>query len=180
MMIVPSNVSRERLNNPTMPSQSLNAASINSLSARNRHEWLSALSQETATKLFNRWCFWLRNDQKEPPGPWRIWLFLGGRGAGKTLAGAHFISDGILKDKMHRVGVIGATHHDVRAVMVEGESGLLKLSETATFEPSNRRITWPSGAIATVLSADEPDSLRGHQFDAIWIDGDRAPRKSSR
>ena len=153
-----------------MPLPNLNAGLINSLSASARREWLESLTPEAAAKLNSGWWFWLRDEQREPAGSWRTWLLLGGRGAGKTLAGAHFIANGIGNETMRRVGVIGATHHDVRAVMVEGESGLLKLSQHAIFEPSNRRIKWPNGAVATVLSADEPDSLRGRQFDALWLD----------
>lgn len=80
---------------------------------------------------------------------------------------------------MQRIGLIGATFNDARAVMIEGASGLLMASAGAVFEPSNRRIKW-SGAVATVLSADEPDGIRGHQFDAIWADGDRAPKKGAK
>jgi hypothetical protein len=140
------------------------------LSANARRAILSSLTQNEAAKLAEQWRFWLRDEQLAPGDDWRIWLFLGGRGAGKTLAGAHWLADGIRHERMHRVGVIGATFNDARAVMIEGESGLLKLCDEATFEPSNRRIKWPAGAIATVLSADEPDSLRGHQFDALWLD----------
>lgn len=38
------------------------------------------------------------------------------------------------------------------------------------YEPSKRRLTWPSGAIATTYSADEPDRLRGPQHDLAWAD----------
>jgi hypothetical protein len=167
---VPSNAPYKMRGKSPMPSPRLNAASINSLSAKARRDFLSSLDQADATRLLEHWWFWLRGEQHAPGGGWRIWLFLGGRGAGKTLAGAHWIADGIRHERMRRVGVIGATHNDARAVMIEGESGLLKLCDEATFEPSNRRIVWPSGAVATVLSADEPDSLRGHQFDALWLD----------
>ncbi len=71
---------------------------------------------------------------------------------------------------MKRIALVGATFHDARAVMIEGESGLLRVTEGATFEPSNQRLLWPSGEMATVLSAEEPDSIRGHQFDAAWGD----------
>jgi phage terminase large subunit-like protein len=54
--------------------------------------------------------------------------------------------------------------------MVEGESGLLNVADGVTFEPSNNRVLWPSGAVAMLLSAEEPDSLRGHQFDCVWGD----------
>jgi phage terminase large subunit-like protein len=71
---------------------------------------------------------------------------------------------------MNRVALIGATYDEARAVMIEGESGLLKVSATATYQPANRRVLWPGGALARVLSADEADSIRGHQFDAAWCD----------
>jgi phage terminase large subunit-like protein len=54
--------------------------------------------------------------------------------------------------------------------MIEGQSGLLRAAPAARYEPSNNRVLWPSGAMATVLSAEEPDSIRGHQFDAAWGD----------
>jgi phage terminase large subunit-like protein len=54
--------------------------------------------------------------------------------------------------------------------MVEGESGLLNVADGLCFEPSNNRVLWPGGAVASLLSAEEPDSLRGHQFDCVWGD----------
>jgi phage terminase large subunit-like protein len=54
--------------------------------------------------------------------------------------------------------------------MVEGESGLLKVVAGAVFEPSNNRLLWPNGAVATLLSAEEPDTFRGYQFDGVWGD----------
>jgi phage terminase large subunit-like protein len=69
-----------------------------------------------------------------------------------------------------RIGLIGATMRDTRAVMVEGTSGLLAVMPEVNFEPSNNRVLWPSGVVATLLSAEEPDGLRGHQFDLLWGD----------
>ncbi|MEJ1967104.1 MAG: terminase family protein [Rhizomicrobium sp.] len=111
-----------------------------------------------------------RSEQLAPDGGWRIWLFLGGRGAGKTRSGAQWIAEGVANRAMHHIGLVGATYGDARAVMIEGVSGLLAAADGAAFEPSNRRVVWPGGAIATVLSADEPDGIRGHQFDTIWGD----------
>ena len=45
--------------------------------------------------LLTDWQIWARDTQLPPlstPGhPWRTWLFLGGRGAGKTRAGAEWV-----------------------------------------------------------------------------------------
>ncbi len=103
------------------------------------------------------WETWARDAQWPPTGAWRIWLFLGGRGAGKTRAGAEWIADGIAHGRMRRVALVGATHADARSVMIEGTSGLLAAAETARYEPANARVLWPgTGAIAHVLSAEEP------------------------
>jgi phage terminase large subunit-like protein len=132
---------------------------------------LASLSDSEAAALAEGgWRFWARDEQLAPPGDWRIWLFLGGRGAGKTRAGAEWIAEEVRSDRMRRIGLIGATMRDARAVMVEGESGLLNVVKGAVFEPSNNRLLWPDGAVATLLSAEEPDSFRGHQFDGLWGD----------
>ena len=56
--------------------------------------------------------------------PWRTWLLLGGRGAGKTRAGAEWVRALALG----RCGaLVGESHADVREEMVAGESGLLAI-----------------------------------------------------
>jgi predicted phage terminase large subunit-like protein len=131
---------------------------------------VASLDDDEADNLLADWTFWAREDQLPPPRDWRIWLFLGGRGSGKTRAGAEWIARGVHENRMNRVALIGATYAETRAVMIEGESGLLAVSPAAIYEPANRRVLWPSGAMASVLSAEEPDSIRGHQFDAAWAD----------
>ena len=131
---------------------------------------LEGMSPEECALLRDDWRFWAHESQLPPEGGWRIWLFLGGRGAGKTRAGAEWIADGVRRRQMRRVGLVGASFADVRGVMLEGESGLLAVSKGAAFQPSNRRILWPNGATARLISADEPDIVRGHQFDAVWAD----------
>jgi phage terminase large subunit-like protein len=57
--------------------------------------------------------------------------------------------------------------------MIEGVSGLLAIHtrrERPQWEPSRRRLEWPNGAVAYAFSADDPESLRGPQFDAAWCD----------
>ena len=106
---MPSNAPYKMRAKSSSPSPRLNAASINSLSANARRDFPTSLDQADATRLLEHWWFWLRGEQRPPGGGWRIWPFLGGRGAGKTLAGAHWIADGIRHERMRRVGVIGAT-----------------------------------------------------------------------
>jgi phage terminase large subunit-like protein len=147
-----------------------NAASINSLPPERRSRLLDGLGEAEAALLLRHWPFWARDNQLPPEGDWRIWLFLGGRGAGKTRAGAEWIAAQVADGKARRIGLIGATARDARQVMVEGESGLLAVADGVSFQPSNKLLRWPDGAEARLLSAAEPDSLRGYQFDCIWGD----------
>jgi phage terminase large subunit-like protein len=112
-------------------------------------------------------------------GPWTTWLMLGGRGAGKTRAGAEWVRamvHGIppWTGRAHgRVALIGETAHDAREVMVEGESGLLRtspLEQRPEWIATRKRLEWSNGAIGQVFSADDPESLRGPQFEAAWCD----------
>lgn len=109
--------------------------------------------------------------QTPPPGDWSTWLFLGGRGAGKTRAGAQWLAERLIEGA-RRVALVGPTLHDVREVMVEGPSGLrVALGRRgARYEPSRRRFVLPNGAAAYAFSAEDPDSLRGPQFEHAWAD----------
>lgn len=130
------------------------------------------------------WKLWARPEQLPPPGDdWAIWLYLAGRGAGKTRSAAEWIRDKA-KDSSRgqlRFALVARTAADVRDVIVEGESGIINVtppSERPLYEPSKRRLTWPNGNTATCFTADEPDSLRGPQFHYAWADEVAAWRQS--
>ena len=113
-----------------------------------------------------------RPEQLPPAGDWSTWLYMGGRGAGKTRSGSEWIHEQV-RNGARRIALVGATAADCRDVMVEGESGLLATAspmDMPIYEPSRRRLTWPNGAIASTYSAEEPDRLRGPVHDAAWAD----------
>ncbi len=133
----------------------------------------NALTTAQKTRLAGHWD-WHRSAAQTPPdGAWRVWAFLGGRGAGKTRAGAEWVNYLAARGYAKRIGLIGATLHEVRSVMVEGESGLvnaMRASERPRYVKTLRRLTWASGAVAEMYSAARPNSLRGPQFDLVWAD----------
>lgn len=111
--------------------------------------------------------------------PWTTWLLLGGRGAGKTRAGAEWVRglalglEGFAPAPVGRIALVGETAADVRDVMIEGVSGLMSVHrrhERPLWQPSRRRLEWPNGAVAQLFSAEDPESLRGPQFGAAWCD----------
>lgn len=121
----------------------------------------------------DRLCWRPRLAQMPPDGDWRVWLLLAGRGFGKTRTGAELVRSVVETGLARRIALVAPTAADARAVMVEGESGLLAIGPPGTqpyYEPSKHLLTWPNGAIATTYSADEPNRLRGPQHDFAWCD----------
>lgn len=134
-----------------------------------------ALAGMDADTLLWDWSVWGRPEQQAPEGDWAVWMYLGGRGAGKTRAAAEWVREQAkyTTTGQRRFALVARTAADVRDVIVEGESGILNVSppsERPLYEPSKRRLTWPNGNTATCFTADEPDSLRGPQFTHAWGD----------
>ncbi|MCO5063126.1 MAG: terminase family protein [Rhizobiaceae bacterium] len=108
------------------------------------------------------------------------WLVLGGRGSGKTRLGAewtiaHACGLPPIAEKGRssgRIALVGETLGDVREVMIDGPSGIRTVArrDRPRYEPTRRRLLWPSGAVAYVFSSEDPESLRGPQFMAAWCD----------
>ncbi|ODN72421.1 Terminase-like family protein [Methylobrevis pamukkalensis] len=114
-----------------------------------------------------------------PQGDWTVWLVLGGRGAGKTRTGAEWVRavaagrPPFAGRAAGRIALVGETFSDVRDVMIEGVSGLLAVhpaAERPLWSPSRRILEWPNGAQAQAFSSEDPEALRGPQFDAAWAD----------
>lgn len=140
--------------------------------------FLNELPPRALARLASDWPLFARADQMPPPGGWTIWLMIGGRGAGKTRAGAEWVRGMAMglppfaSARAGRIALVGETYADVRDVMIEGVSGVLSLdgTERPIWSPTRRRLEWPNGAVAQAFSAEDPQSLRGPQFDAAWCD----------
>lgn len=116
------------------------------------------------------WELWHRPKQMPPPGDWTTWLLAGGRGSGKTMAGAQWVR-ALAAEGVGPIALVGETITEALAVMVRGPSGILTIS------PPNERpvlkgnmLFWRSGAEAMVLGASDPERFRGPQFSAAWCD----------
>ncbi len=117
--------------------------------------------------------------QLPPDGDWRTWVILGGRGAGKTRAGAEWVRSEVEgpgprdPGRSKDVALVGETLEQAREVMVFGPSGILACSppdRRPVWEATKRRLIWRNGATATLYSAFDHERLRGPQFDAAWVD----------
>ena len=97
---------------------------------------------DDAIGMLDEWLVWARPEQLAPEGDWRVWLLLAGRGFGKTRSGAEWVREQAETKKATHIALVAPTARDVRLVMVEGESGLLKIApkdRRPVFEPSKRQ-----------------------------------------
>ncbi len=126
-------------------------------------------------RLLGTWSNTWRSEQKPPPGDWRVWLLMGGRGSGKTRAGAEWVQElaaGKTARPGLRIALVAETLGDAREVMIDGVSGICRIARVSRpeFEASRRRLVWPNGTVAQIFSSEDPESLRGPQFDYAWCD----------
>ena len=115
------------------------AAALPDLPDAAREALLGALDETEREALLDRWESWARPEQLPPPGDWRVWLICAGRGFGKTRAGAEWVRQIAAANPEARIALVGNSLGEARAVMVEGESGLLACHALAHARSLNPR-----------------------------------------
>ncbi|WP_092777152.1 terminase large subunit domain-containing protein [Jannaschia pohangensis] len=162
-----------------LPSLRYGAVSVASATPDQREAFLREMDDNTLAALPYLFEFWALDHQLPPEGDWRTWVILGGRGAGKTRAGAEWVRAQVegprplMAGRARRVALVGETYEQVRSVMIEGDSGILACSprdRMPSWKATQRKLVWPNGAEAQVFSAHDFEALRGPQFDAAWMD----------
>ena len=154
-------------------------ALFKSLDPETRRAALDLLSESERQALDRAWEEWAHAGQLAPPATadgaaWSTWVIMAGRGFGKTLAGAQWLTARIADESARdlRIALVGATLDDARAVMVEGRSGLLAVAAPwiEDWQPTLRRLRFRTGAEATLFSGSSPRLLRGPEHHYAWCD----------
>ncbi|MBJ3785168.1 hypothetical protein JEQ47_10585 [Devosia sp. MSA67] len=92
---------------------------------------------------------------------------MGGRGSGKTRAGAEWVRQ-LARDGVSPIALVGETMTEALDIMVRGESGIMAVhrdDERPVLRGKNH-LSWPNGVAATILTASDPERFRGPQGDA--------------
>lgn len=131
-----------------------------------RARFVDQLSRQERNDFDYLWDYQARPEQLPPDSDWRIWLIMAGRGFGKTRTGAEWVRMIADRHPEARIALVSSSLAEARAVMVEGESGIMAVcrpDHQPRYEPSLHRIRFRNGAQAQLFSAAEPESLRGPQ-----------------
>lgn len=140
-----------------------------SLPEPEREAEIAKLSIETRAALKWHWPFWARPNQIPEDGDWNTWLILAGRGFGKTEAGAQWVRQQV-KNGASSIALVAETQKDLEEVMVARLLSISPPDELPTVRYKPVRVAWPNGAVALGYNGNEPDQLRGPEFDAAWVD----------
>src|SRR5215468_6833519 len=141
---------------------------IRSLPDAAREDFTKRLGDDAA----DDWVFRARDAQLPPSDLGWCWLFLGGRGTGKSHSMAAAIHVAV-RAGIKRIHLIAPTAADFHDVNLEGKSGILATcgrDPRPRWVSSERRLEWPNAAVCVFFSGEEPESLRGPQCELCVID----------
>jgi phage terminase large subunit-like protein len=115
-----------------------------------------------------------RKEQLPPEGDWNIWLYMAGRGAGKTRTAAEWLAWEAIENPDTRWAIVAPTFSDARDTCAEGESGVISVLRRyhmlAHWNRSMGEILLVNGSKIKLFSADQPDRFRGPQHHGAWCD----------
>jgi predicted phage terminase large subunit-like protein len=126
-------------------------------------------------------CARCRPEQRAPGGDWNVWLYLAGRGSGKTRSCAEYVAHALATQYRWRVAVVAPTYADARDICIEGESGLQAVFERWGWtEGPKADYVWnrslgeltvkTTGSRVKLFTAEKPNSLRGPQHHLVWVE----------
>ena len=159
----------------------ITADTLRDLTAKEVKSLFEQLGPQKTEELKHDWNFWARDAQLEPEGDWNTWFINAGRGFGKTRTGVEWVREQVKLGKK-LIAAVAATNSDIERVMVKGESGFLSVCWKGDktykgkpmgfpeYSPTKRTLTWENGATVQFFSAEEPERLRGPQFEIAWCD----------
>ena len=104
------------------------------------------------------WGFWARDEQLAPTGDWATWLYLAGRGAGKTRAGAEWVLDKV-RTGTRIIHLVAPTEADYRDVMIHGPAGLVTIAKPNERPATSSKTARCCSLTVPMRSVSRPSSL---------------------
>lgn len=166
------------------------------LSATEQAQFLAGLDVETLQAIAREEWFWVQRPEQVPPaGNWSNHLFMGGRGSGKTRAGAEWLVQRTIEHPFDSSGfptermVMAYNLSDCRTTCIEGPSGILRVLRRRGFEEvttlksnfdarNKYHYTKSPKPHVTLLETEakihftgaDPDAPRGFNLADAWLD----------
>lgn len=104
---------------------------------------------------------------------WEVYLLVGGRGTGKTVAGAYEARSHLRRLGKHaRIGIGAPTNSDARDTCMEGQTGLITMfpKEFKYYNRSLGEARHINGGLVKAMGTEKPKRWNGPQWSMIWFD----------
>ncbi len=135
---------------------------------------LTGIPETTKPLLVRRvWQQYARPEQRLPEGEWRTAWISGGRGSGKTRAGAEAAADLAVIDPSVDGAIVAPTFGHARRICVEGQSGILRALSgwVANYNRSEGIIYLTGGGTIFLDGADDGAyRIQGENLGWCWCD----------
>lgn len=134
--------------------------------------FVDGLENIEAAALAYDWSVWARPKQVPPPGDWRTFGHLGGRGSGKTVANSNLLNTEVQAGRCRLLLLLAQDESAALEIQVHGPSGLIQTAPPwckPVFEASRLELSWPNGARAYVKTPESPRKIRGLEYDYAWL-----------
>jgi phage terminase large subunit-like protein len=158
------------------------AQRLAALPADARDEYVKTLPEDVLDEMIRgEWWYIARPEQIPPTGDELVYLYMAGRGAGKSRAGSEWIVERVLRHPFDRSGVptewlvVADTLADARTINAEGPSGILNVLHRRKIDHRYKQsprpmVLFPDGAKIYLEGADDPDTGRGYNASGVLCD----------
>jgi phage terminase large subunit-like protein len=132
-------------------------------------DFLSKLSQRSYDFLRFQTDIMLRDNQIVSPGDWRYWLFVGGRGTGKSFTGATEIRKRVYAGQ-HGLCVIAPTHQDLIKIVIPAIIKEFPDDHKPIYVGGDKQIIKCHNGITIDCRTSQQGEIRGPNYTFVWID----------
>lgn len=150
-------------------------------------QWIAAQDTETIAEIIREEWWWIARPEQIPPTDNHfIFLYLAGRGAGKTRSGAEWIVERCEQYPLDASGaptehlVVAESLGEAKKVCIEGPSGIIRVLQRKGYKEGRdysynrsgkpRILLKRTGVKIHFLGADDPDVGRGLNLASLWLD----------
>jgi phage terminase large subunit-like protein len=132
------------------------------------------LADEVAEADARDWSKTARPEQIPPPG-YRIWIYMAGRGAGKSRSASQEIAKIAKENPGCVIAVVARKDLHLETICFGGESGLCAVIPPEEIERyyttrGDVHLVLKNGSVIRGFSSEKPDNIAGENLTAWWLD----------
>lgn len=152
-----------------MPDLNMLRQQFQNLTKDQKAEYLSKLSEKEYLLIRFFTDIMLRDSQIVSPGNWRYWLFIGGRGTGKSFTGAAEIRKRVYAQQ-EGLCVVAPTHQDLIKIIIPAIKKEFPDYHQPVYIGGDQKMIRCHNGVTIDCRTSQQGEIRGPNYTFIWID----------